>query len=152
MSCCGPTPATSPACADTGQMKLAEQLVTQANPAWQPQIELPVGQHGEAIDLCFFGAEEIIDAEVERMATDFQNQYRRADHKRQALAAQHQRPTGLVLVIEDTRRNRTALEPHVKLIQAALPARSREVLGALRSGRPLGRDGLLWIRRVRVSH
>jgi hypothetical protein len=105
-----------------------------------------------AIDLCFFGAQEIIDAEVERMATDFQNQYRRADHKRQALGAQHQRPTRLVLVIEDTRRNRTALEPHMKLIQSALPARSREVLGALRSGRPLGRDGPLWIRRARVSH
>ena len=86
------------------------------------------------------------------MATDFQNQYRRADRKRQALAAQHQRPTRLVLVIEDTRRNRAALEPHMKLIQAALPARSREVLGALRSGRPLGRDGLLWVRRARVSH
>jgi len=143
-------PGNQPSLRDTGPMRLVEQLVTQTNPAWQPQVELPIGQHGESIDICFFGPEEIIDGEVERMATDFQGQYRRADQKRQALAAQHRRPVRLVLVIEDTRRNRAALSPHVAVIPTVLPAGSREVLGALRSGRSLGRDGLLWIRRARL--
>jgi transcriptional regulator with XRE-family HTH domain len=144
-------PGRPPGLRDTGQLALAEQLVAQVNPAWQPQLELPIGPHGESIDLAFFGADEIIDSEVERMAADHQGQYRRADQKRQALAAQHRRPVRLVLVVEDTRRNRAALGPHMALIRTMLPAGSREVLAALRAGRPLGRDGLLWIRRRRSA-
>lgn len=142
-------PGNQPGLRDTGQLMLAEQLVVQAHAAWQPQIELPIGTHGESIDVALFGAEEIIDAEIERMAADYQNQFRRADRKRAMLAAQHRRPVQLVLVVEDTRRNRAALAPHLALIKTALPAGSREVLGSLRSGQPLGRDGLLWLRRVR---
>lgn len=142
---------TPPRLRDTGQLELAQQLVAQASTAWQPQIELLIGQHGESIDLAFFGPAEILATEVERMATDYQNQYRRADRKRQALAAQHRRPVRLVLVIEDTRRNRAAVAPHLALIKTALPAGSREVLRALRSGQPLGRDGCLWVRSSRRS-
>lgn len=142
-------PGNQPSLRDTGQLSLAEQLVTQAHPVWQPHIELAVGQHGESIDLALFGAEEIVAVEVERMATDYQNQFRRADRKREILAAQHRRPVRLVLVVDDTRRNREALAPHLAFIRTHLPAGSREVLGSLRRGRQLGRDGLLWLRRAR---
>jgi transcriptional regulator with XRE-family HTH domain len=138
---------TTPPLRDTGQLEITEQLVAQASPLWQPEIELLIGQHGESIDLAFFGPAEIIATEVERMAADWQNQYRRADRKREALAAQHRRPVRLVLAVADTRRNRGALGPHMALVKASLPAGSRDVLAALRSGRPLGQDGLLWIRR-----
>lgn len=136
-----------PSLRDTGQLAIAQEIRRQAHPAWQPALELAIGPHGESIDLAFFGPTEIIAAEVERLAMDFQAQYRRADRKREALAARHQRPVRLLLVVEDTRRNRVSMEAHAALIRSALPAGSREVLGALRLGKPLNRDGLLWIRR-----
>ena len=139
----------TPTLRDTGQLAFAEGLCAQAHASWHPSIELLVGKHGESIDVGFFGPQEIWALEVERMATDFQAQYRRANRKREALAALHQRPARLVLVVEDTRRNRAALEPHLAFIRSTLPAGTREVLGALRTGRPLGRDGLVWMRRSR---
>lgn len=138
-----------PSLRDTGQLELAELLRTEAHPSLNVTIELAIGEHGQAIDEAFFSAQEIIATEIERMATDFQGQYRRAERKREALQAQHQRPVRLVMTFEDTRRNRAALEPHLTFIRTALPAGSREVLAALRTGTPLGRDGLLWIRRRR---
>ncbi len=140
-------PNRTPSLRDTGQLVHAHNLCSQAHAVWQPNVELLIGRHGEAIDLVLFGPMEIWAVEIERMATDFQRQVRRADRKREALAAMHQRPVRLVLVVEDTRRNRSALEPHLPLIRTTLPAGSREVLGALRGGQALGRDGLLWARR-----
>lgn len=140
-------PGRQPSLRDTGQLKIAELLRSEAHELWHPAIEFLIGQHGEAIDMVLFGPQEILCLEVERMATDWQAQYRRADRKREALAALHHRPTRLVMVIEDTARNRAALEPHLELVRSVLLAGSREVLRALRSGRPLGHGGLLWIRR-----
>jgi transcriptional regulator with XRE-family HTH domain len=140
-------PGIGPTLRDTGQLAVAELICEQAHPSWQPTIELLVGQHGESIDVACFGPREIWAMEIERMATDFQAQYRRADRKRTLLAGVHQRSVRLVLVIEDSRRNRRTLEPHLDLIRSTLPAGTREVLTALRAGRPLGRDGLAWMRR-----
>jgi hypothetical protein len=141
-------PGRAPSLRDTGQLELAAQLRSLASPAWHPTIELNVGTHGESVDIAFFGTLEIMATEIERLAADFQGQYRRADTKRAILANQHQRPVRLVLAIEDTRRNRRALEPHGELIRSTLPAGSREVLRALRTGEPLGRDGIVWLRRA----
>lgn len=138
-----------PSLRDTGQLSIVERLCAEASPAWQPAVELLVGQHGEAIDTAFFAPREIIASEVETLAADFQGQYRRGDRKRQLLAGRHQRPVRLVVVVEDTRRNRRALEPHLEFVRSVLPAGSREILRALRTGVPLGRDGLLWLRRPR---
>lgn len=137
----------APSLRDSGQLAAANQLQSWAHSSWQPDVELLIGPHGESIDVAFFGPSEIWALEIERMATDFQAQYRRADRKREALAALHQRPVRLVLAIEDTRRNRAALEPHLAFIRSVMPAGTREVLGCLRTGQPLGRDGLIWIRR-----
>ena len=140
-------PGRRPSLRDTGQLQLAQQLIGQAHPAWHPELEVLVGTHGEACDVGFFGGEEILDVEIERRADDLQHQLRRADRKRELLADRHQRPVRLVMVFEDTPRNRTAIQPHASLIRTTLPAGSREILGAIRTGRPLGRDGMLWLRR-----
>ena len=144
-------PGRHPSLRDTGQLGHAEYVSGQAHLIWHPQLEILVGQHGESIDVGYFGPEEIIAVEIERLATDFQAQYRRADEKRQRLSAQHRRPIRLVLVIEDTIRNRLALEPHLAFIRQTLPAGSRAVLRTIRLGTPLGRDGLLWLRRWRTA-
>lgn len=140
-------PGRSPSLRDTGQLALAQTLVARAHPSLKPEIECLVGPHREAIDTVFFGAAEIVAVELERLILDLQGQHRRADRKREALAAQHHRPVRLILAIEDTRANRAAIERHLPIARTALPAGSREILAALASGKPIGRDGLLWIRR-----
>jgi transcriptional regulator with XRE-family HTH domain len=140
-------PGRPPSLRDTGQLALAEGLCARAHPSLKPTVELAIGQHGEAIDTAFFGPLEIVVAEIERLILDFQDQYRRADRKREALAAQHARPVRLLMVVEDTKRNRAAIERHLAFIRTVLPAGSREVFAALGTGKPLGRDGLVWVRR-----
>jgi len=132
---------------DSGQMTLVEQVRRVAAPYWRAQVEVAAGDYGRSADVVFYGAEEVLHHEVERRAINFQAQLRSAKRKREALAAKGDRPVRLVLVIEDTHRNREALAAHTDLINSQLPATSRDVLRALRLGQPLGRDGLLWLRR-----
>lgn len=140
-------PGRQPSLRDSGQLRIAEYLVALAHPSLHPSLELPVGDpFGRAADLVFFGPEEIMHKEIERRLPDFQAPYRAATVKRDALQARHARPVRLVMVIEDTRRNRALVAPHAELIRTALPAASFDVLRSVRSGTPLGRDGLLWVR------
>lgn len=142
-------PGKAPSLRDSGQLGLAEQLRSMADAAWKPTFELPVGAHGTAIDVAFFSVSEILASEIERALEDWQGQFRRADEKRSILAALHQRPVRLVVVVEDTPRNRRILAPHLAVVRQMLLAGSREILKSIRSGEPLGRDGLLWLRRRR---
>jgi transcriptional regulator with XRE-family HTH domain len=132
---------------DTGQMEIAEVIRGAAAAPWRPLMEVAAGPWGRSADLVLYGADEVIHIEIERGAADFQAQLRSAKRKREALAAGEARPVRLVLAIEDTRGNRVAMVPHARLVRSQLPAGSREVIAALRGGRPLGRDGLLWVRR-----
>lgn len=134
---------------DSGQLGIAQMLVEVVHPAWQPKLEVPAGDHGEAVDIGLFGSTEILAVEIDRLLVSFEETYRRNQRKRDHLAARHQRPVRLVMVVQDTPRNRESVEPHMELVRHALPAGSREVLAALRSGSPLSRDGLLWIRPSR---
>jgi transcriptional regulator with XRE-family HTH domain len=138
--------ASVPSLRDTGQLTIARLLSGLAHPGWKAQLEVPAGTHGEAVDVVFFGPSEILATEIDRLLLDFQDVHRRNVRKQQFLADHHQRPVRLVMVVQDSPRNRRAVEPHLELIRTVLPAGSREVLQSMRSGEPLGRDGLLWIR------
>lgn len=138
-------PIRTPSLRDTGQLRIAEMLRRAAHSSFRVAVELSLPE-GRSADEVFFGPDEIIHAEIERLWADWQAQYRSASAKRDELAAQHRRPVRLVLVIEDTRANRAAIRPHIDLIRSALPAGSREVARALRIGQTLGRDGILWVR------
>lgn len=142
-------PASTGGLRDGGQLAIARVLSATAHSSWSAQLEVPAGDHGEAVDVGFFGVSEILAIEIDRWVPDFQDTHRRNARKREFLAGLHQRPVRLVMVVHDTTRNRRALEPHLDVIRSALPAGSREVLASLRSGQPLGRDGLLWIRPYR---
>lgn len=144
-------PVRTPSLRDTGQLRIAEMLRRAAHTSFRVAIELPLSD-GRSADEVFFGPDEIIHAEIERLLADWQAQYRSASAKRDELAAQHRRPVRLVLVIEDTRANRSAISAHFDLIRSALPAGSREVMRALRDGLPLGRDGVLWVRPRNDRH
>ena len=136
-----------PGLRDSGQMRVAERLLAIAHSSWEPRLELTAGDHGEAADIGLFGPSEIIDIEVDRLLSDFQDRYRRNSRKREWIGAHHERPVRLVMAVEDSPRNRKAIAPHAAFIRSVLPAGSREILEALRHGHPLGRDGLLWVRR-----
>lgn len=136
-----------PSLRDSGQLELARWLCSIAHPSWNPELEVRAGEHGEAIDLAFFGVREIVDVEIDRLILDFQDQYRRNVRKRDFLATQHHRPVRLVMAILDTPRNRAAVAPHATLMEQVFGVGSRAVLGALRAGRPIGADGLVWVRR-----
>lgn len=137
---------------DSGQMRIAQHLLAQLHPSWQPALELPVGDpFGRAADVVLFGPREIVHIEIERRLPDFQESHRGAMVKREALQARHQRPVRLVLVVEDLAHTRELLRPHLGLIKRVLPAGSPEVLRSLRNGTPLGRDGLLWVRPWRPT-
>lgn len=143
-------PGKPPSLRDSGQLAIAEHLRALAHPSWQAHFELPVGEHGEAIDAVFFGPTEIAAVEIERLLIDWQAQFRRADEKRAILAAQHQRPVRLIICVEDTPRNRRIVAAHSAVTGQMLPAGTRETLNAFRSGRPIGRDALVWVRRRRA--
>jgi transcriptional regulator with XRE-family HTH domain len=140
-------PGREPRLRDTAQLALAQAIATMASAAWTVQLEVPAGEHGEAIDMVLWRSDEIVAVEIERLMLDAQAQLRRLYLKRDCLAAHHVRPVRLVVVVEDTRRNRAAMAPHVSLLRTTLPAGSRELFGALRSGHAIGRDGLAWLRR-----
>lgn len=145
-------PAAGPGLRDTGQLTVAQYLIDQAHPTWSPALEHPVGDpFGRAADLVLFGPTEILHHEIERRLNDLQDQARSGKVKRDALQSTHARPVRFVLVVEDTERNRRLAAPHAHLLRSAFPATSADVFRSLRSGTPLGRDGLLWVRPWR-SH
>lgn len=140
-------PTEAPSLRDSGQLHIAQYLISIAHSSLKPQMELPVGDpFGRAADLVFFGAREIVMHEIERSLSDFQTTKRGAMLKRDALQAQHRRPVRLVLTVEDTRRNRDLVAPHLLALAADLPASSSAIMRHLRSGEDLGTDGLLWVR------
>jgi transcriptional regulator with XRE-family HTH domain len=131
---------------DSGQLAIAQALAAIADSSYRVTFEQRAGDHGEAIDLVLWGAAEVLAIEIERIAADWQGQYRRASMKRDWLAAQTDRPVRLVIVLADTRRNRTSLAPFELAIAQAFPAGTGAVLRSIRSGTRLGSDGLCWFR------
>lgn len=132
---------------DRGQLAIAQRLAGLAHPTWTVSLEEPAGDHGQAIDLVISGGLEIVAIEIIRHMNDYQAQYRSATQKREWLGRLHGRPVRLVMAVEDLRSNRVALAPFGAVVGSAMPAGSRSVMESLRTGQPLGGDGLLWVRR-----
>lgn len=132
---------------DSGQLQIAELLRRTAHPSWHVQLEVPVGAPPDrrAADLVLDTAAEIVQVEIERALLDVQAQLRAAQLKRATMAERLGRAIRLVIAIPDTRRNRAVVKEHA-VIGTAFPTPSKRVLACLRSGTPLGGDGLLWVR------
>lgn len=135
---------------DSGQLSLAQAITGAAHPDWRPRLEVPVAPGDRrAADLLLSGPDEVLHIEIERALVDFQAQLRAAQLKRQALGEHEDRPIRLILAVPDTRTARARLAPFVELIARALPASSASAWRAIRSGEPLGRDGILFVRAPR---
>ncbi|MBI2777072.1 MAG: helix-turn-helix transcriptional regulator [Chloroflexi bacterium] len=143
---------------DSGQLRIAQEIVQAVHRSWQARLEVPVARGDlRAADLVLTSAAEILHVEIERALVDLQAQLRAAQLKRQALAEREGRPIRLVIAVPDTRTTRARLAPLEELLARTLPASSASTWRALRTGEPLGADGILFVRarvraRVRATH
>lgn len=132
---------------DSGQLQVANGIGSIAHPSARIALEVPVAPHDlRAADLVITLPEEIIHVEIERSLVDLQGQLRAAQLKRRALAEHEERPVRLVLAVPATGRTREAIRDIGPLLARTLPVGSRAILTAIRSGRPIGGDGLLLVR------
>lgn len=133
---------------DSGQLEIADIIRIAANPAWRFRMEVPVGPSMDlrAADVVMDLDAEANLIEIERGLFDFQAQYRACQLKRASLGEMLGRKVNLIVAVPDTERARNILAPHAQLITSALPVQSRSIWAAIRSGEPIGGDGLLWVR------
>ncbi len=135
---------------DSGQLPLAQAITDAAHPGWRTRLEVPVAPDDRrAADLVLTSAVEILHIEIERALVDVQAQLRSAELKREALAARSDQPVRLVVAVPDTRSTRARLTPFAELLTRALPASSASTWRAIRTGKPLGADGILFVRAPR---
>jgi len=137
---------------DSGQLSVAAALVGLLHPVWQPRLEVPVAPGDlRAADMLLSHPKEVIHLEIERGIVDFQAQLRSGQVKREIFAAGESRPVRLVLAVPDTQGMRARLRALRPLLDRSLPMDTRRILGALRSGRPVGSDGLIVVREQRLT-
>ena len=134
---------------DSGQLALAQAITAAAHTSWQAQLEVPVA-HGDAraADLVLTGPTHLIHVEIERGLVDFQAQLRSAQLKRDELA-RGDRPVRLVIAVPDTKATKARLAPFAQLLSGTMPVPSRGIWRAIRTGEPLGADGILFVRTPR---
>jgi len=135
---------------DSGQLGLAEILVSHADRSWRARMEVSVGD-GRAHDLVLDRPEEVAAVEIERAFVDMQGQTRRGQSKRETLAERESRPVRLILAVPDTRAMRQLVREHAEYLSRVLPIPSRTIWKAIREGHPIGGDGILFISRPRRS-
>jgi transcriptional regulator with XRE-family HTH domain len=129
---------------DSGQLRVAQTIAEAASLALRTRFEVPTGPGPlHAADILLESAEEVLHIEIERVLVDFQAQLRAAEIKRTSLAGSEARPVRLVIAVPASAANRRALDEHAGVIRRALPMSSRSIWLAIRTGRPLGADGLL---------
>jgi transcriptional regulator with XRE-family HTH domain len=138
-------PADGVSLRDRGQAQAVQRIVEQAHASWHPSIEQPIGTRDRrAADLVLRGREETIHIEVERALVDLQAQLRAAQLKRSALVEHFGQAVRLVIAVPGTRRTRRIVS-QMPLFRSALPARSSAIWASIRSGSPLGADGILFL-------
>jgi transcriptional regulator with XRE-family HTH domain len=135
---------------DSGQLGLAEVIVGAAHPSWKASLEVPISPGDpRAADLLLVGPTEVIHIEIERALVDFQAQLRSAQLKRDALVPREEKPIRLVIAVPDRQATVARLTPFQQLIRLTMPATSRAIWRAIRSGQQLQGDGILFVRGPR---
>jgi transcriptional regulator with XRE-family HTH domain len=147
-------PVASVSLRDSGQLDLAQAIVSLAHPSWKAALEVPIGEADlRAADIVLASPVEIVHIEVERALVDFQAQLRAAQLKRESLAVRLRpgQPVRLVIAVPDTRTARLRLAPYAALIQRSLPMSSGRAWAAIRRGTPLAADAILYVRPRAVT-
>jgi transcriptional regulator with XRE-family HTH domain len=146
------TPESTVHLRDSGQLGIAQGILRITHSSWVADLEHIVAPGDlRAADILLSHPVELAQVEIERSLVDFQGQLRAAQLKRRVIAERESRPVRLVIAVPDTEGTRVRIEPNLALIQRVLPVSSRRIWSALKSGEPIGGDGLLFVRRGRLA-
>lgn len=145
-------PVESVALRDSGQLATANAILSTLHHTWNARLEAPIGAGDRrAADILLTRSDETVEVEIERTIVDLQAQLRAGQLKRRAFAERSSVPVRLIIAVPDGARSRAKLSPFDALLAHALPVTSREVSAALRTGRAIGGDGLLFVRTGRLN-
>ena len=128
---------------DAGHLRLIARARALIGGRWTWRTEVPVStdpRDRRALDVVIAGPAGSIGLEAITRLTDAQAQIRIAILKQQAA-----RLDRLLLVLADTRHNRTAVVDAAPSLGGAFPASPREVLAALRTGRLPPANGIILV-------
>ena len=133
---------------DAGQVELLAALNERMHPSWRHQHEVPMPRPGDlrAADQVSSVPGCRLMVEAFRRFADYQAQTRGAREKQRDLGADR-----LLILIEDTRVNRRALDAVGPELRRSFPVPPRAMLAALAAGLDPGGDGMVLLRRSRVA-
>jgi transcriptional regulator with XRE-family HTH domain len=133
---------------DIGQVELLAALNDRMHRRWVTRHEVPMPRAGDlrAADQVSRIPGCAVMIEAYRNFADYQAQSRSARLKQADLGADR-----LVLLLEDTRRNRETLRAAGSEARRSFPVSQRAMLAALGAGRDPGGDGIVILRRARTG-
>lgn len=153
-------PTTGPTIRDRHQAAIAEGLIPILHPRWSPYLEISVRQPSRGwIDVGLHAMAENVF-----VATEIQSELRRLEQlirwseaKAESLTSWEgfaqlgPSPTvSRLLIVRETRTNRSIAQEFRRVLRVAYPARSDEALDALTSGARWPGAALLWAARDRT--
>jgi transcriptional regulator with XRE-family HTH domain len=134
---------------DAVSVRLFEALRRRAHPsiAWRTELPLPASGDRRAWDAVAISQDGWTGIECISRFGAADATIRRANSK----LAEDPRISRLVLVVNDTTRNRSALAAALLTVRAGFPLQTREVLAALEAGRTPPLNGIVLLRPARTS-
>ena len=120
---------------DAAQVRLLERLRRHLHPrlGWRAEVPLPIAGDRRAWDAVISGPSWSVAVEAETRLSDLQALLRRLELKRRDGGIEH-----LILLLADTRTNRSALRAARPTIEAAFPVPQASVIASLASAAHLG--------------
>lgn len=133
---------------DEGQMELLAAFTRRMHPAWLHRHELPMPRAGDlrAADQVSSIQGCRILVEAYRRFVDYQAQVRAVRGKQRDLGTER-----VVIVVEDTRVNRRAIQAAGAELRRSFPLAARKLFAALAAGQDPGADALVLLRRTPVA-
>ena len=125
---------------DQGHVRLLARLQALIGPgaSWSTEVPLPISGDQRAIDATLRVGAQVVAFELETRLMDAQATARRATLKARDAGA-----AALILVLADTRWNRSAMAASAPTLRASFPLSPREILAALRARAVPRDDGIL---------
>jgi transcriptional regulator with XRE-family HTH domain len=138
----------APGVRDAGHTRLLQRFRDQLPPGtpWRTEVGMPIAGDLRAWDATVELMRQIIAIEAEMRVVNAQAVDRRVNLKR--------RDSGIeivILLVADTKANRATLASDREALRANFPLDSRQILSAIRAGRPPASSGVLLLEPSRTS-
>jgi transcriptional regulator with XRE-family HTH domain len=141
-------PGTGPRIRDHISAPMIGAMLSDLHSSWRPTLEVSVLRPVRGVIDAVLDRSEppTVACEVQSDLRRLEQQVRWCRAKSEALAESRQTHVSRLLVLRSTARTRAIAREYERVLAAAYPARSQDVLAALRSGAPWPGDALLWCR------